>query len=482
MLQCTNKASALTNEGCHQCCGGTVHHSSLPCIFPFTLADPATGATAQHATCLVSSTVNTSAGVPLRWCPTAVDATGKPQGNRGECSGHCVQADYVGAAALASGCEPTCPAAGTPPSPLTLRIDATGWGGPAGFVYGKPYKLVLYTSNSPHVRTEVALYAAGGKQLVQARFAREECVAALQKATSTSRRALLPQRKEDGEEHAGAAAVAEGESEGVQEDDRHGTGGGGHPHDDDGSRTAWWKRRLAASQVIRRSNWLSQLNRQGAPIRSKEGEAARWNQRPVANAGPDVQCAEAVVLSGTRVYVQGGCDSASGSHVLRADAMRAELGSPFMLSETDFPLRLSVSYANASLRGEEAYSAQSNPELAPRIYVSFYTAELDTSLRYLLWIGVPILYVLLSCCCCCCLCFCCAVPSDAGGAHRAIREHELADLSTVQEPLDDDDDDDEFDSLRRKTRAVKGGSKSKKTARSKRKPPRGSIEDDIVPA
>ena len=87
LLGCTNKASALTSEGCHQCCGGTLHYSSTPCIFPFMHTDPVTGAAATRSTCAVSATVNTSAGVPLRWCPTAVDEALKPKGANGECSG-----------------------------------------------------------------------------------------------------------------------------------------------------------------------------------------------------------------------------------------------------------------------------------------------------------------------------------------------------------------------------------------------------------
>jgi hypothetical protein len=258
---------------------------------------------------------------------------------------------------------------------------------------------------------------------------------------------------------------------------------------------AWLRRRLAASQVMRRSNWLSQMNRDGAPLRIKEGDAARWNGRPVADAGGGVRCADAAVPIGTRVYVQGGCDATSGSHVLRDAPMRAELGAPFSLAPSDFPLRLSVAYVNASLRGEEAYSAHQDPQLMPRVYASFHTPEIDMNARYLLWIGVPVTYFLLSCCCCCWLCFCCAVPNDAGGAHRAIREHELADLSTVQqEPQDDDDDDDEeFDSLRRArekpSKNKKGGARGRSKGGGKRaasthksSAPRGSIDDEIVPA
>ena len=167
--------------------------------------------------------------------------------------------------------------------------------------------------------------------------------------------------------------------------------------------------------------------------------------------------------------------------------LRAELGAPFSLAPSDFPLRLSVAYVNASLRGEEAYSAHQDPQLVPRVYASFHTPEIDMTARYLLWVGVPVAYFLLSCCCCCCMCFCCAVPSNASGAHRVINAHELADVSTAQpEPQDDDDDDDEeFDSLRRahKKTSKKGGSRSKRSGnQGGRRAPRGSTDDGIVPA
>ena len=160
------------------------------------------------------------------------------------------------------------------------------------------------------------------------------------------------------------------------------------------------------------------MNREAAPIRAKERGCALEREAGGRAAGGHVMCAEGVVAEGTRVFVQGGCDAASGSHVLRAATMRAEVGDEFVLTEEDFPLRLSVAYANASLRGKEAFSAHTDLQLAPRIYATFYTPQIDSAGRYTLWVGVPVTFFLLSCCCCCCLCLCCGVPDDGGKAHR----------------------------------------------------------------
>jgi len=108
--------------------------------------------------------------------------------------------------------------------------------------------------------------------------------------------------------------------------------------------------------------------------------------------------------------------------------MRAELGSSFSLSEGDFPLRLNLHSANASLRTHDRHDALVDPELGPSLYATFYTEELDTTGRYLLWIGVPVGYLLLSCCGCCCLCFCCTGSGDGKGA----KEFELADLTAFE--------------------------------------------------
>ena len=35
-LNCTrNEVAVASREGCYQCCGGSIHHHSAPCVFPF---------------------------------------------------------------------------------------------------------------------------------------------------------------------------------------------------------------------------------------------------------------------------------------------------------------------------------------------------------------------------------------------------------------------------------------------------------------
>jgi hypothetical protein len=90
---------------------------------------------------------------------------------------------------------------------------------------------------------------------------------------------------------------------------------------------------------------------------------------------------------------------------------------------------------NASLRGEEAYSAADDPLLSPSLYVTFHTEELQQTARYALWVGVPVAYLLLSCCCCCVCCICCAVPDDQ---NKQAAEVDLADLADLEGELPPD--------------------------------------------
>ena len=78
--------------------------------------------------------------------------------------------------------------------------------------------------------------------------------------------------------------------------------------------------------------------------------------------------------------------------------------------------------------GEAAYDAADDNALAPSLFVSFYTEEVDTAARYLLWVGVPVGYLLLSLCCCCCFC-CCTIPPDREAKSNRLDEMDLADLA-----------------------------------------------------
>ena len=155
-------------------------------------------------------------------------------------------------------------------------------------------------------------------------------------------------------------------------------------------------------------------------------------------------------------------------HVLRAATMRAEVGDEFVLTEEDFPPACVVQ----CVAPREAFSAH-NLQLAPRIYATFYTPQIDSAGRYTLWVGVPVTFFLLSCCCCCCLCLCCGVPDDGGKAHR-VEGHELADLTRAQEILsrsdleEEEEDDDDEGAARRGGEGHIGQSLQRKTTRRQR--------------
>ena len=66
--------------------------------------------------------------------------------------------------------------------------------------------------------------------------------------------------------------------------------------------------------------------------------------------------------------------------------LRAELGAePFKLEREDFPLRISVISASASVRGADGPTPAPVP--APSLYFSFYTDEIDEQMRQLMWCG-----------------------------------------------------------------------------------------------
>ena len=188
--------------------------------------------------------------------------------------------------------------------------------------------------------------------------------------------------------------------------------------------------------LSRRDTWLSDLFRRGGEqtnLRVKEGEAARWAGSVPLQAASQIACAPEVVRRGTQIFMQGGCDAPSAMAQLSHHMARAELGTPFVLSANDFPLSLQISSANASLRGEDAYEASADPTQMPSLFASFYTEELDWTNRYLLWIGVPVGYLLLSICSCCtcclCACICCYDESNKQPRMGRLEAHELADLA-----------------------------------------------------
>ena len=104
---------------------------------------------------------------------------------------------------------------------------------------------------------------------------------------------------------------------------------------------------------------------------------------------------------------------------------------PFVLEASDFPLQLTVRELRASLRGAEA-RREAGDDAAARVaaYVTFYTEEIDEAARYLLWVGVPVGWLLLTCCGCCLLCLCCICVAPEPTTRR-LNEHELADLAAT---------------------------------------------------
>ena len=193
--------------------------------------------------------------------------------------------------------------------------------------------------------------------------------------------------------------------------------------------------------MSRRGNWVVGIfNRdRDERVRVKEGPEARWAGKSPRAVGAFDECADDVVTANTQIYVQGGCDWLSGPESIVTNLMRAELGEPWTVTAEDFPLRLLVISANASLRGEDAFDAVDDETLRPALYASFYTEELDHVSRYMLWIGVPVGWLLFSCCSCCVFCLCCALCCRTPKEPRATRlgDHELADLAAQMPDLPD---------------------------------------------
>ena len=109
-----------------------------------------------------------------------------------------------------------------------------------------------------------------------------------------------------------------------------------------------------------------------------------WAMR-VSKAASNCKCAVALRPRGSlpTVHVAGGCLTPSGSSELGAEYLRAELGKPFTLDAADFPLRLSVLSASASVRGTDG--PLGTEVQIPALYFTFYTEEVDMRTRELMW-------------------------------------------------------------------------------------------------
>ena len=389
---CEFKTSALE---CSACCGGVLEDEFAPCAFPFFFDRT------WHRTCLAAED-----GSSIHWCPTALSADGRPNGGKGgQCMGSCQQADWVAAPAPICG-ETQCSAGSNAPQPISFEVRADGFDGEAGFYFGAEYRLVLFAA-ADAMHLSGSLRTQGGTQLWRGSFERSMC------------RTPGAQRRRAQEEPADSAAggeqvvVAEAESQAEE-----GLG-----------RLA--RRRL----LVRRDSWWIQLlDHNMTGYRRREGPPARWNgvepRRIVkaSEAGGPVQCAEEVVRANTLVAVQGGCDATSGLQRLPRPMLRAELGPKFVLQQNDFPLYLTVIAANASDRGE--------PDDPPQLYFSFYTEELDVGQRFGMWVGVPLSFLLLSCCLCCCCCLCCspAKPNEEELSDKSLLAVEAQPLEPLDEP------------------------------------------------
>ena len=84
-------------------------------------------------------------------------------------------------------------------------------------------------------------------------------------------------------------------------------------------------------------------------------------------------------------------------------------------------------------------SLPAHPLAASSLAATADTEELDWTNRYLLWIGVPVGYLLLSCCCCCTLCVCAAGGSGKRAGGERLSEMDLADLANAQREVGDDE-------------------------------------------
>lgn len=415
-----------------------------------------------------------NASSDLYFCPISTDERHRPAGRSGQCSDNCEQIDYVGSALPV--CESSCPASDATATDLGVSIDRMGWGGDAGFRLGARYHLVLFASGQD-LSLRMTLRAASGRVLYDGGYSHYACQSAMHGWEHASRHRRLDGEISAGEIGWGRGASADGgrqrhagshvQSRGQSRGESRGVGSPEAAH-----AVAWHPLR---GLLRRRESWLEGL--QGADRvrwRLKEGEGARWAGRTPtpftshvgSNASVDGapsagRCAEGTAPRGSRVHLEGGCEVATGTVSLPNEMTRIELGDAFVLHEPDFPLHLAVEGLRASLRGAEARSAADEPHTAaPSLFVSFYTDEIDWASRYWLWVGVPVGWVLLSCCVCCGLCCCCSespekkLDFDAAGMQLSADELEQDEAtpwrrgrmpqpsSHRRPPLDDDDDSD----------------------------------------
>ena len=126
------------------------------------------------------------------------------------------------------------------------------------------------------------------------------------------------------------------------------------------------------------------MNRQGVDMRTREGEGARWGGVVPTRDDDGALCAEEVVGSGTRVYLQ----ALSGPREAKviSPLLRAELGATFTLRHADLPLSLTIDAADAVMHGSEGVHTLSSLEPstdAPELYATLYTEHLDMRSRHL---------------------------------------------------------------------------------------------------
>ena len=372
-----------SQQACFECCAGEVVFSYDACQLPFNFQG------AHHDSC-ISSSQNVS-DQHLHWCPTALDGLGMPlDGVGGQCVDTCRQASFVSAPAEICG-ELGCAAAGTEANPLSIEIRRGGWGGDAGFLIGAEYHLVLLlTDDVAQMHANVTLRTSAGRLLYRGAFDRHACRNS--SAASVERRRRLSSRTPP---PPGA-----------------GSGPGAGSADVSAAAAATPDQPLPRSRrgrslLARRQTWWTTLTGQTPDgERVREGDGARWAGRRPVDAGDEVLCADEVVPAETLVALQGDCNAESyPAHRTAGALLRAELGAPFALEASDFPLFLTVLGTELAFRGTNADGLQ--VPYAPAMFFTFYTPLLDTTARWTMWLGPPLGFLTLVCCCCCCLCCCC---------------------------------------------------------------------------
>ena len=398
---CTS--SARSEQACRDCCGGLLSYPYRPCIFPFRFSD-SFGVLHEHRRCGAFDPQSS-----LAWCPTLVNADRTPLNrSAGECNSDCKQLNFVGSATPA--CSAQCPASGATPTAQTIVIDRSGYGGDSGFRLGAAYRLVLFSHATRLSLHSIKLKTRTSRLLHLGNFSHQACVQAI-----VGRRAR-------------ALAVDEEPTQAVDEEPT--------PAESAPVPTNHRKMLLGGS-VKRRTNWWDQLGSGSGlgadTLRQREGAGARWRgQSPVrVPLFDDVHCVLDGDKKGTHVYIDGGCSAMPGKLALPHDVLRAELGLSFVLEEDDFPLELTVESVEAVLRGTPARDAAAGDHGAsPAVYFTFYTDDSgDQVVRYLIWVGIPVGWILLSCCCCFALCCCCQSPLPEESEADEIQERlELTEL------------------------------------------------------